>query len=76
MLGHLQKLHTLGGDKMLKTLSAQIKEYKKPSILAPFFIVCEVIVELLIPFLMASIIDKGVSSGNMQQKQVQVSQKT
>ena len=62
MLGHLQKLHTLGGDKMLKTLSAQIKEYKKPSILAPFFIVCEVIVELLIPFLMASIIDKGVSS--------------
>ena len=51
---------------MLKTLSAQIKEYKKPSILAPFFIVCEVIVELLIPFLMASIIDKGVSSGNMK----------
>ena len=51
---------------MLKTLSAQVKEYKKPSILAPFFIVCEVIVELLIPFLMASIIDKGVSSGNMK----------
>ena len=51
---------------MLRTLSAQIKEYKKPSILAPFFIVCEVIVELLIPFLMASIIDKGVSSGNMK----------
>ena len=39
---------------MLKTLSAQIKEYKKASILAPLFIVCEVIVELLIPFLMAS----------------------
>ena len=51
---------------MLKTLSAQIKEYKKASILAPLFIVCEVIVELLIPFLMASIIDKGVSSGNMK----------
>ena len=51
---------------MLKTLSAQIKEYKKASILAPFFIVCEVIVELLIPFLMASIIDKGVSIGNMK----------
>ena len=51
---------------MLKTLSAQVKEYKKPSILAPFFIVCEVIVELLIPFLMASIIDKGVATGNMK----------
>ena len=51
---------------MLKTLSAQIKEYKKASILAPLFIVCEVIVELLIPFLMASIIDKGVANGNMK----------
>ncbi|WP_455539290.1 ABC transporter ATP-binding protein [Terrisporobacter sp.] len=51
---------------MLKTLGAQIKEYKKPSILAPLFIVCEVIVELLIPFLMASIIDKGVAAGNMK----------
>ena len=50
---------------MLKTLSAQVKEYKKASILAPIFIVCEVIMELLIPLLMASIIDKGVSTGNM-----------
>ena len=68
LLGHLQNIiiYFQGGDIMLKTLSAQIKEYKKASILAPFFIVCEVIVELLIPFLMASIIDKGVSSGNMK----------
>ena len=51
---------------MLKTLSAQVKEYKKASILAPLFIVCEVIVELFIPFLMASIIDKGVATGNMK----------
>ncbi len=50
---------------MLKTLGAQIKEYKKASILTPIFIICEVIMELLIPLLMASIIDKGVSVGNM-----------
>ena len=50
---------------MLKTLGAQIKEYKKASILTPIFIVGEVIMELLIPLLMASIIDKGVSAGNM-----------
>ena len=47
---------------MLKTLASQVKEYKKASILAPLFIVCEVIVELFIPFLMASIIDKGVAT--------------
>lgn len=50
---------------MLKTLSAQVKEYKKTSILTPIFVICEVIMELLIPLLMASIIDKGVSGGNM-----------
>ena len=51
---------------MIKTLVSQVKEYKKPSILAPIFIVGEVIMELLIPLLMASIIDKGVSNGNMK----------
>ena len=50
---------------MLKTLGAQVKEYKKASILTPIFVICEVIMELLIPLLMASIIDKGVSVGNM-----------
>ena len=50
---------------MLKTLSAQVKEYKKTSILTPIFVICEVIMELLIPLLMASIIDKGVLDGNM-----------
>lgn len=50
---------------MLKTLGTQIKEYKKVSILTPIFVICEVIMELLIPLLMASIIDKGVSVGNM-----------
>ena len=50
---------------MLKTLAAQVKEYKKSSILTPVFVICEVIMELLIPLLMASIIDNGVSKGNM-----------
>lgn len=50
---------------MLKTLMAQIKEYKRDSILAPVFIIGEVAMEVLIPLLMASIIDKGVEVGNM-----------
>ena len=51
---------------MLETLASHIKEYKKTSILAPIYVVGEVILELLIPFLMASIIDDGVSKGNMK----------
>lgn len=50
---------------MLKTLGAQIKEYKTPSILTPVFMVCEVIMETIIPIMMASIIDKGVEMGNV-----------
>ena len=50
---------------MLKTLGAQIKEFKKDSILTPVFMILEVIFETLIPLLMASIIDDGVSKGNV-----------
>lgn len=50
---------------MLKTLGAQIKEYKKPSILTPICMIGEVIMEMIIPLLMASIIDDGVNAGNM-----------
>ncbi len=50
---------------MLKTLSAQIKEFKKATIATPLFMIAEVIVEMLIPLLMASIIDKGVEAGDM-----------
>lgn len=46
---------------MLKTLLKQIKEYKKASILTPCFMLGEVIMETLVPLLMASIIDKGVN---------------
>lgn len=50
---------------MLKTLGAHIKEFKKDSLLTPFFMILEVIMEMLIPLLMASIIDDGVEAGNM-----------
>lgn len=49
---------------MLKTLASQIKEYKKASIATPIFMILEVIMETIIPLMMASIIDNGVSVGN------------
>lgn len=51
---------------MLKTLGAQIKEFKAASLLTPFFMFLEVIMETIIPLMMASIIDKGVEAGNMK----------
>ncbi len=51
---------------MIQTLAAQIKEFKKESVLTPVFMILEVVFETLIPFLMASIIDDGVEAGNMQ----------
>ncbi len=50
---------------MLKILGAQIKEFKKDSILTPVFMILEVIMEMIIPLLMASIIDDGVNAGNL-----------
>ena len=47
-------------------LGAQVKEFKKASILTPIFMILEVIMETVIPLLMASIIDDGVEAGNMQ----------
>lgn len=52
-------------DRMIKTLAAQIKEYKKVSILTPICMVLEVLMETIIPLLMASIIDDGVNKGDM-----------
>ena len=51
---------------MLKTLGAQIKEFKRDSLLTPFFMILEVIMETVIPLLMASIIDDGVETGNIR----------
>lgn len=49
---------------MLKTLCAQIKEYKWASIATPVFMLLEVAVDTIIPLLMASIIDNGVNKGD------------
>lgn len=50
---------------MLKTLLAQVKEFKKDSVLTPLFMILEVLMETLIPLVMASIIDKGVETGDI-----------
>ena len=50
---------------MLKTLLAQVKEYKKPAILTPLLVVIEVILEVTIPFLMSLIIDQGINNNDM-----------
>lgn len=53
-------------DFMLKTLSRYIGEYKKDSILTPVFTALEVLMEILIPFVTASIIDQGIEAGDMK----------
>ena len=50
---------------MIKRLLQEVKQYKKSSILAPLFMVGEVTMELMLPFLMSFIIDKGIEQGNM-----------
>ena len=52
---------------MIKTLLAQVKQYKSASLLAPVFTAGEVLMEVLIPFVTASIIDKGIEAGNIHQ---------
>lgn len=50
---------------MLRTLLKEVKEYKRASIATPVCMIFEVAMEMVIPFLMASIIDDGVNAGNM-----------
>ncbi|MCH1959875.1 MULTISPECIES: ABC transporter ATP-binding protein [Romboutsia] len=51
---------------MLKTLLNEVKEYKKDSLKAPLYMVGEVAMEIIIPLLMAAIIDKGVENENIK----------
>ena len=51
--------------KMIKTLAAHIKEYTKPSIITPILMIGEVLMETIIPLLMASIVNDGIDKGNM-----------
>ena len=50
---------------MLKKLSVYVGEFKKEAILSPICIAIEVIMEVILPVLMASVIDKGVNVGDM-----------
>lgn len=50
---------------MLRTLLKEVKEYKRASIATPIYMILEVAMEMVIPFLMASIIDDGVNAGDM-----------
>lgn len=50
---------------MIKKLAGCIREYKKASLLTPLFMVLEVTMEVIIPILMAQLIDKGIDQGDM-----------
>ena len=50
---------------MSKTLFKSIREYKKQSLLAPFLVILEVLMEVLIPLEMAKIIDVGIANGDL-----------
>ena len=51
---------------MIRTLYHQIKEYKTASILTPVWTALEVVMDVLIPYVTASLIDRGINAGNMQ----------
>ena len=50
---------------MFKTILRQVKQYKVPTLLTPVFAALEVVMEVLIPFVTAMLIDKGIQAGNM-----------
>lgn len=50
---------------MFKKLSKSVREYKRPALLTPLMVILEVGVEIIIPLLMAGLIDKGIDKGNM-----------
>lgn len=52
---------------MIKKLAGCIRQYKKDAILTPLFVSLEVIMEVIIPFLMAKLIDNGIEAGNMNE---------
>ena len=50
---------------MIKKLARYVKEYKKSAILTPIFVILEVVMEVIIPFLMANIIDVGIQNSDI-----------
>ena len=51
---------------MLKTLYQQIKQYRTAALLTPAFTALEVLMDVLIPYVTASLIDKGINAGDME----------
>ncbi len=51
---------------MLKTLYQQIRQYRTAALLTPAFTALEVLMDVLIPYVTASLIDKGINAGDMQ----------
>ena len=52
---------------MIKTLGKSVREYKRPALITPMLVTLEVIMEVIIPLLMANLIDKGIYSGQMNE---------
>ena len=50
----------------MRTILSQLKQYKKDSIRTPLFTALEVIMEVMLPFITALIIDEGIQEGNMK----------
>ena len=49
---------------MLKTLFREVRQYKWPALLTPVWTTAEVVLWIFIPYVTASIIDKGIQAGN------------
>ena len=50
---------------MIKKLASYVKEYKKAAIATPIFVILEVVMEVVIPLLMARIIDVGIANSDV-----------
>ena len=50
---------------MIRKLLKSVREYKHASIKAPVYVSLEVVMECIIPLIMASLIDKGIAQGSM-----------
>lgn len=50
---------------MIRTMLKQVKQYRRPSLLTPLFATLEVIMEVLIPYVIAAIVDRGIDGGNI-----------
>ncbi len=55
---------------MLSRLATSLREFRRPSILAPCFVGLEVVMDVIIPYLMARIIDTGIAAGDMRHIQI------